>query len=195
MNLLDLFNKELLEIVSELEHLQWSHWTRHFLEFDNPDNRKYWKELAHRPYFKLTEKQKESDREWARKVTQAIYDFGLQKEQYRELKLQQMLTIDFLVSESKRVQDAKGHRIAWGRRDPEADLNPLEALAMIHREAGEVQEEYRDDNQEGFGKELAGLILRCIHLAGDLKIPIGRHLLEEMKYNETRPYKHARKII
>ena len=64
--------KLLLEPLAELEHLQWSHWTRYFLEFDNPSNRKGWKRQAHLPYNKLTEKEKESDREWARQVLQKI---------------------------------------------------------------------------------------------------------------------------
>ena len=64
---------ELLDKVAELEHLQWSHWTRHFLEFQNESNRKHWERQAHLPYSKLTEKEKEADRKWARKVLDVIY--------------------------------------------------------------------------------------------------------------------------
>lgn len=72
--------EEVLEKLAELEHRQWSHWTRHFMEFDNESNRKHWERQAHLPYDKLTEKEKELDREWARKVLTLLYDLNLLKE-------------------------------------------------------------------------------------------------------------------
>ena len=105
------------------------------------------------------------------------------------------LTIEYLVRESTRIEDAKGHKITWPRRDSGADLNPMEALAMIHEETDEVQREYRDNNIVRFGAELASVILRCCHLAGDLGIDLEQHLREELKFNETRPFRHGRPTI
>jgi hypothetical protein len=201
MNLLYLFNKKLLEKVAALEHEQWIsaihptllHMTAH--ERDTSPNLQRMFRQMDTPYSKLSEKEKESDRVWARKIVEAIYDFSVLSADHTEQRLPQMLTVDYLVSESSRIEDAKGHLIAWGRRDPNADLNPMEALCMIHEEGGEVTREYRNADQERLGRELAGVILRCCHMAGDLKLPLVRHLLEELAYNETRPYRHNRAII
>lgn len=57
-----------LEKLAELEHAQWSHWTKHMLGNLTEENIKRWKEQIETPYFKLSEKEKESDREWARKA-------------------------------------------------------------------------------------------------------------------------------
>lgn len=63
---------DLRERLADFEHRQWSHWTRHFLEFQNPENLEWWNELAHQPYSKLLEKVKASDREWADKTLAVI---------------------------------------------------------------------------------------------------------------------------
>lgn len=57
--------------MAELEHRQWSYWTGNFLkqveEGRLPDIGKWKKEIS-TPYSRLTEKEKELDRRWARKV-------------------------------------------------------------------------------------------------------------------------------
>ena len=65
---------ELLEKLAALEHEQWAHWTQymlarlgHYRNNSNPDIR-YWFKQIQTPYKELSEKEKESDREWARKV-------------------------------------------------------------------------------------------------------------------------------
>lgn len=104
------------------------------------------------------------------------------------------LTVSSLVRESTRVQDLKGHKITW-RKSPKADLTVLEALDLLHEEVSECTRAYRDNNFEEFGRELAGVFIRCCHMAGDLKVPIGRHLKHEMNFNEKRPFRHGRAII
>lgn len=64
--------KNIIEELAALEREQWSHWTRYFLEFDNEENRKRWKRQMHSTYEHLSEKEKESDRVWARKVLEII---------------------------------------------------------------------------------------------------------------------------
>ena len=76
---------ELIERLAELEHEQWCHWMKYFEEKTKPitdmsidewykrqDMWQRWKRLMITPYSKLTEKEKESDREWARKVLKII---------------------------------------------------------------------------------------------------------------------------
>ena len=65
---------EIIERLAELEHQQWSHWTKYILErlgyhpaSSNSDVRK-WFQQAMTEYKNLTKKEKESDRMWARKV-------------------------------------------------------------------------------------------------------------------------------
>lgn len=75
----------LLEKLAELEHEQWSHWMDYQNKKFSPitdmtvdewykqqEEWQRWDKLAHTPYSKLTEKEKESDREWARKVLKIL---------------------------------------------------------------------------------------------------------------------------
>ena len=59
---------DLLEQLSALEHEQWAHWTKYMLESLTADNIARWKEQIETSYENLSDKEKESDREWARKV-------------------------------------------------------------------------------------------------------------------------------
>lgn len=79
------------EKLAELEHQQWAHWTRHMLEVLNPllqmaafsplrlagsdkarEALERWKRQINTPYADLSEKEKDSDREWADKVLAAM---------------------------------------------------------------------------------------------------------------------------
>lgn len=63
---------ELREDIANLEHEQWAHWTKHFLENNTATNRVRWKYQIKKPYSELSDKEKESDREWADKVIALI---------------------------------------------------------------------------------------------------------------------------
>lgn len=60
--------KELIEKLAELEHIQWAHWTQYMLSNLTDDKINLWKYEIKTEYKDLTEKQKDSDRIWARKV-------------------------------------------------------------------------------------------------------------------------------
>jgi len=60
------------EKLAELEHKQWAHWTEYMLENLNLENRERWKVQLRTTYKDLSEKEKESDRDWARKVIKLI---------------------------------------------------------------------------------------------------------------------------
>lgn len=75
--------KELIEELADLEHQQWSHWEKYreekidsLLKINNLKEllhqKKEWIRLRETDYKDLTEKEKESDREWARKVLPII---------------------------------------------------------------------------------------------------------------------------
>ena len=64
--------KELIEKLADLEHDQWSHWTEYMLSNLTEDNIKTWKKQIKTNYKDLTEKEKDSDREWAEKVYNII---------------------------------------------------------------------------------------------------------------------------
>lgn len=58
---------ELLEVLSELEHVQWMEWSKAVADEVSPERRKRW-EKYWVPYDQLPEEVKEHDRVWARKV-------------------------------------------------------------------------------------------------------------------------------
>jgi hypothetical protein len=66
-------NKKLLEQLAELEHQQWVHWTHYMLTHLTEANKLKWYNEIYIKYGDLTEKQKESDRIWARKVLAILY--------------------------------------------------------------------------------------------------------------------------
>jgi len=59
---------QVIEELADLEHKQWAHWTRYMLRNLTPENIARWEVQIETPYSELSEKEKESDREWARKV-------------------------------------------------------------------------------------------------------------------------------
>lgn len=67
-----MISKQTREQLAELEHQQWAHWTEYMLNNLTPENIKRWKEQIKTPYSMLTEKEKDSDRDWADKVIKII---------------------------------------------------------------------------------------------------------------------------
>jgi transcriptional regulator with XRE-family HTH domain len=58
----------LLETLATLEHEQWAHWTRHMLYNLTPENIARWRQQIDTPYAHLSDQEKESARQWARKI-------------------------------------------------------------------------------------------------------------------------------
>lgn len=77
--MIDLADKELLEMLADLEHRQWAHWIQHqhslrqgTVNYVYAQKWKDWLRKTRTPYQQLSEKEKESDRNWARKVLNVL---------------------------------------------------------------------------------------------------------------------------
>ena len=71
-------NNKLREKLAELEHEQWSHWTKYLIKNFTEDNILKWGKQAITPYYQLSEKEKDSDRVWADKVLKLLKSRGVQ---------------------------------------------------------------------------------------------------------------------
>lgn len=60
------------EKLAKLEHRQWVHWTKYMLNNLTDENISRWKWQCVTPYEQLSEKEKESDREWADKALEVV---------------------------------------------------------------------------------------------------------------------------
>lgn len=97
---------------------------------------------------------------------------------------------------------------ASGWHDKEITFS--DAIALMHSELSEAYEEYRKNrglnetyNQleftdeplkpEGIPIELADLAIRLFHYCEYFKIDLVSAIIEKMKYNTTRPYRHGNK--
>ena len=58
----------LRERLADVEHEQWAHWTKYMLDNLTEKNIARWRTQIATPYSELTEKEKDSDREWADRV-------------------------------------------------------------------------------------------------------------------------------
>ena len=63
-----------IEMLADLEHQQWVHWTEYMLNNLSDENRERWKVQCQTDYKDLSEKEKESDRVWARKVIKLLFN-------------------------------------------------------------------------------------------------------------------------
>ena len=57
--------EELLEILSDIVHRQWAHWTRYMLDNYTPENVERWRHQLETEYSELSDRERDSDRVWA----------------------------------------------------------------------------------------------------------------------------------
>ena len=66
----------LREELAALEHDQWAHWTAWQIEKSSPEMIVRWQRQIETLYVNLSEKEKDSDREWADKVLAIVEAHG-----------------------------------------------------------------------------------------------------------------------
>lgn len=94
------------------------------------------------------------------------------------------------------------HRIAKNHGWWDEERNEAEVLCLIHSEVSEALEALRispkkiteEERLLQVGEELADVMIRVMDYTAFKGIPIGFHIIEKMKINRDRPYKHGKKF-
>jgi NTP pyrophosphatase (non-canonical NTP hydrolase) len=84
------------------------------------------------------------------------------------------------------------HGFYWNVKNPK-DIATL--LLLMHSEISEATEALRDEKYEEVKLEIIGLIIRALHLLQLLNTDIDKLLQSEIIRNQSRPYKHGRKLF
>ena len=84
----------------------------------------------------------------------------------------------------------------------DSERNDGEVLMLIVSELAEALEALRKGNppdeklpqHSNFVVELADAFIRILNYAGEKNLDLAQAVLDKMKYNESRPYKHGKKF-
>ena len=94
-------------------------------------------------------------------------------------------TISDWMEEIKRWSAQKGFDFDWEQAPT--------FLMLIVTEASEAMQAWRDDDKAKFAEELADLVIRAFHMAGQLGIDLEAEVARKMAINWRRPYRHGHK--
>ena len=100
------------------------------------------------------------------------------------------------------VYEAHNNSVKHGWWDGD-NRNIPEKIALIHSEASEALEDYRNGDMRlevdqngkpvGFPSELADIVIRVADLCGYLEIDLEEAIKMKHQYNLSRPYRHGGK--
>ena len=76
----------------------------------------------------------------------------------------------------------------WDKERPIPEL-----LCLIHSEASEALEAYRNSKDDNLAEELADIVIRVFDMAQHLGINIENEIIKKTMFNKTRPYRHGGK--
>jgi len=76
----------------------------------------------------------------------------------------------------------------WDKERPVPEL-----LCLVHSEASEALEAYREYKDDNFAEELADIVIRVFDMAEHLGINIEREIIKKTMFNKSRPYRHGGK--
>jgi NTP pyrophosphatase (non-canonical NTP hydrolase) len=106
-----------------------------------------------------------------------------------------------LGAEANEIARAKGWDVPvvsdWpGKGGEEAGLYKLGTiLSLLHSEVSEALEALRAGDREGFGDELADVVIRAVGLAHGLGFDLDAGVRAKMDENRARPWRHGGKAV
>lgn len=132
----DWIRKDFIEELADLEHQQWSHWTDYLfkrlslkpnsLRVDERTRKdfKRWVKQIITPYKDLSEKEKDADRVWARKVIKLIEDKIKRLEKmYKTLENMQKASMKIIEENYANGKNHEGEKMKCEKKDCENE-NP-----------------------------------------------------------------------
>lgn len=108
----------------------------------------------------------------------------------------------------KSLAEMSAEVLAWAERkgwEPDPDRTFGDEIALLHSEASEALEAYRDwkfedptvpgGKPEGVGSEFADVLVRLLHYAGTHGFDLEAEYERKMAYNEGRPWRHGGRAL
>lgn len=87
---------------------------------------------------------------------------------------------------------AECHAIAVSKGFWDGPRNQGEIVALIHSEASELLEAFRNDDRANAAEEAADIIIRVLDMAGGFGMDLDGAVRAKMEKNRGRPYKHGK---